>query len=932
MLTRNHYAVFLWCSLALLLVISCVPRGAIISISGFSPQTGLPGTIIKIQGVGFDPIPFNNSVSIGGSKARVISGDQTHLRVVALRDLASGLIVVETGPLTATSAKKFRREGNTSPGTAFENSGSELIEGRGFDVDVCYDMSAQGLNQKILVVLATPSDVNPEDLAPAGQTAREAVIDELTATNEYFVQASYNQVSAAFTTTPDWIPLSQIRDFYAWQQDDIDREQARVDAAQADLDALNMDPAATQEQIDQAEEDLETAKASLGEVQNDADTLQRPNFLFAEALIGAKAAVPDFDTFSDYLVIVAGPFLRGYCCWIENGFHAEWTVQGLQFDIDFPEPKGITYVSQEASWDRITHELSHFFASGDLYSESFADGSFLEGNAGPFAMMGKHNQKPLYIGYNMETWLDYFDESANGNVKFLEWGSVADFDQSFDIVAHSKTEDPVGNATVHLLRLKVTDGLFYYVEVRQRPDPSLGADADYVFDPQIPLDPSNPAWQGGVIIHKAVENNNQSNNNERQVTLLPPARMLQVGDVVEDPTRTIKISVAQRLSDRPAKYRVRVEWGHLPAPDPNGQFDLRITPWTPPPWESVDIWANSTKNDETSPAKIIYKNHEPGDDTKPIGNGDPPWVMHDNTLFARITNQGMVATPESVKVTFYVTLPSAVGDNNNWAPFDTVDVGILAAGETRIVEANRTWRPAVGEHTCVKVEIHAQTGEITFGNNRAQENFSEFETGAASPYAPVEFDFLARNPYEAPVVMDLRARDVPTDWFVALDQGSVWLPPLGEKKVHALIWTDRAAEWSQEDQRKAPRKVLINIEGWADRWGDQVFAVGGITAFVQAVRQVRIEIEPRPQGNLRQPFFVAGRVVPAAGINPIAIHIIDPDGNFITERTITDGAGRFTYQTRYLAKVRGIYRVQAFVLGGSLAGQAESDVLPVIVP
>ncbi len=186
-----------------------------------------------------------------------------------------------------------------------------------------------------------------------------------------------------------------------------------------------------------------------------------------------------------------------------------------------------------------------------------------------------------------------------------------------------------------------------------------------------------------MIFLKSVENNNQSNNNERPVSLLQPPRMLQVGDSFSDPARTIRISVTNKLADRPAKYQVRVEWGHLPAADPNGQFDLRITPWSPPPWESPDIWANSPKNDQTMPPKIIYKNHEPGDDTKPIGNGDPPWVGHDNTLFARITNQGMVPTPESVKVTFYVNTPPGVGDNGTWAPFDTVDAGILAAGETK---------------------------------------------------------------------------------------------------------------------------------------------------------------------------------------------------------------------------------------------------------
>ena len=196
--------------------------------------------------------------------------------------------------------------------------------------------------------------------------------------------------------------------------------------------------------------------------------------------------------------------------------------------------------------------------------------------------------------------------------------------------------------------------------------------------------------------------------------------MLQVGDIVEDPARTLRLTVTEKSAARPARYKVKVEWGTLPAANPRGQFDLRISPWEPPPWESKDIWVNSPLNDETGPTRIIYTHHETGDVTKPIGNGDPPWLRHDNTLYARISNQGMVATPEPVRVSFYVNSPPGIGDDGTWAPFDTVNVGVLNAGQTVEVAANRKWRPRVGEHTCVKVQIHRMNGEVTFGNNQAQ--------------------------------------------------------------------------------------------------------------------------------------------------------------------------------------------------------------------
>jgi len=909
--------------------------GCPMRIKRVSPARGLPGTIVTIQGNGFDPDPTKNTVTIGGTQARVINGDTTKLRVIALRNVASGHVVVHKGTATAKSKQVFKRDGTTTRATPLQDSDSKLIEGQGFAVDRRYDMQGQGLNQKVLIVLAKPSDVDPEALAPMGKTARQAIVDKLNdpngSINAYFQQASYNKVGAAFTVTPDWIALSQIRDFYCWTQDDINRAQTAVNAAQANVDALNLDPNATQAQIDAAKAQLDDAKTKLQNAQNAVDQLQEPDFLFAEALIGAKAVVPDFDTYSDYYIVVAGPFLRGACCWNQAAYHAESTRLGLLFDITLAGSKGGVYVSQQADWGRMTHELSHFFAGGDLYSEGFADGSFVEGTAAPFDLMGNHDSHPLYSAANMARRLHYVDESANGNVQFLEWGSVPDFDQTFDLVAHEIAQDPTGDNTKNILQLKVTDGLFYYAEVRQQSDPALGA--NYVYDPNIPLDPSNPAWKGGVIFLKSVENNNQSNNNERPVSLLQPPRMLQVGDSFSDPARTIRISVTNKLADRPAKYQVRVEWGHLPAADPNGQFDLRITPWSPPPWESPDIWANSPKNDQTMPPKIIYKNHEPGDDTKPIGNGDPPWVGHDNTLFARITNQGMVPTPESVKVTFYVNTPPGVGDNGTWAPFDTVDAGISAAGETKVIQTTNKWRPAVGEHTCVKVFIQPQTGEVTFDNNQAQENFDEFETGAASPYAPVELDFLARNPYNAPGVMDLFARNVPSEWFVAFDHGSVWLPPKGSRPVHAVIWTDRAAAWTTDQHSKSPRKALISLEGRMDRWGDQIFAVGGITAFTQAVRKVEVRVFLKEQqASLERPLYVAGQVTPPAGVSPIAIHITDPDGKLTVELTQTNSSGGIGYATNFRPRKRGPHKLQAFVLGGSVAGEAESPIVDFVVP
>ena len=903
-----------------LVCVSCIACGP--AITDVQPEAGLPGTIINIEGRRFAADPHANSVTIGGAAVRVLDGSSTSLRVVALRDVKSGDVSVDTGSGVAVRPDGWKRSGSSLRPTPERDAGSKLVEGKGYPRNRHYDMAAQGTNQKILIILAQPSDINPEDIVATGPMAADDIAAKLPLANRFFTEASYGKTSADFGITPAWVPLSQPRDFYFWTSEDTAREQTKVDAAQAILDALNLDPSATQADIDAAQADLDAAIAERDAVQGKAGLIQQANFLYAEATLGAEAIVPDFDDYGDYFVVVAGPFLRGQCCWRETAWHAEHTAQDLLFDIDFDEPKGHTYVAQGANWGRMVHELSHFFAGGDLYGQT--------GNASSFAMMGSHDNHPLYIGPNMEERLDYFNEASNGNVKFLQWGSSPDFDQSFDIVAHAESEDPAGDSNFHLVKLAVSDGLEYFVEVRQRPDAAV-AGGDYIFDPNIPVAGAG-ATDAGVIVTKMVGNNNQSNNRERPITLLPPARMLQVGDRVDDPARTIQIRVTDKLQERPAKYRVRVSWGTLPAADPNGQFDLRIDPWTPPPWESEDIWANNTKNDETSPAKIIYENHEPGDESAPIGNGDPPWVGQDNTLMARIANDGMVDTPEPVRVTFYVNTPPGVGDDGTWAPFDTVDVGIVPANTELVIEAARKWVPAVGEHTCVKVFVHPMTGEMTFDNNSAQENFSEFEAVGSSPYSPVEYDVIVRNPYDTPATMFLHAHELPLDWFVAFDHGAVHLMPGEEKPVHVLIWTDRVPEWNEDNDKRVIRKPMISIEGWAEEWQDQSFAVGGVTAFVHAVRAVDVNVFDRQdQVKLGSPLRVSGEIVPATTAADIAIHIVQPDGERVVERTTTAPNGRFNYETRHKTSAPGPHEVQVFVLPGSLSATAESEVWTVSV-
>ena len=436
------------------------------------------------------------------------------------------------------------------------------------------------------------------------------------------------------------------------------------------------------------------------------------------------------------------------------------------------------------------------------------------------------------------------------------------------------------------------------------------------------------------MLTSSKEGFNQGNNNERPIQLLPPEGLYQVGDSFVDPARTLTISVEELLNERPARYRVRVQWGFLPSEDPDGQFDLRIEPWGGPAWESPDIWVNSPKNDDTSttPTTLIYEDHASGDETMPVGRGDRPWVTHRNTIFAKVRNEG-VQEATDVKVSFYVNTPPGVGDDGEWALFDVVNVPLIPADDSVIV-ASKDWVPAVGEHTCLRVIISPQNGEVTFENNEAQENIFDFDTAAASPYEPVEFDVNLRNPYTIPVSADLRVRGLPEEWFVALDKASVHLRPGEVVPLHIVIWTDRLPEWLGQD-RKLPRSVNIKIEAWADVLWEYWFPIGGVQARCHAVRKVDLDagvtLVQAKRGGWN--IVVAGGVFPSVNEPiPMAIHVTDPDGTLHTEPFKTNAAGDISYTTNTAFTKPGEHKVRLQVLGGSLAAETEGPGMSVIVP
>lgn len=239
---------------------------------------------------------------------------------------------------------------------------------------------------------------------------------------------------------------------------------------------------------------------------------------------------------------------------------------------------------------------------------------------------------------------------------------------------------------------------------------------------------------------------------------------LDVGGVFTDAGRNLRISVTGQAGDN---YTVRVQYD-LP---PTARPDPQIIPWGGPPWETVDMWIDSEKN-----GWDVYRYTDGMGE--PVGNGDDPWVEHDNRVYVRVRNIGPgLAT--NVRVFVRVNSPPGMGDAGaNWDPLSTIIIPSLTAGAS--AEEYVNWRPTVGEHTCLKAEIQEIAGELTGANNRAQENVTHFDSATGSPFKPVELKIRVNNPFEKDATpVQFHVRNVPPGWAIRLDPPALVLKPGG---------------------------------------------------------------------------------------------------------------------------------------------------------
>jgi IPT/TIG domain len=852
-------------------------------IDSFEPSGGQRGTILTIHGARFATNRFDNEVTIGGQNAPVLAASTTELKVLVTKDVDTGPVKVTIGTRTAAGGYDFAVKGYPGGG---DDGPPVFAMGAG-------DGAAGDVNPigtiRVLVVVCQATDKVPANLA----NVRTGLNDRWTNVQTFYTQASFTRTNVQF---------------------DIVNTAAHLDGTFTDF------------------VDLVTEVNVIGGQKNRI------------AAIAAQHAQDSGFNLNNYqmlccVVFTNGAFIRAWGGVDTQNFSyddgkAVADPAHIHIDITLSQKINLLWINESADWGRFAHEFGHNIVSAptetgdgsatlgeDVYGSDLVDPG--AATAQEFELMGDHDVHPIFTGYHLEK-LGYYQAA---NMKELQWDRNP-HSEDVDIIAHGLAEDANPNR-FHILKIKISNALTYFVEVRQRP----GMTAQ-IFDDSIPLGAAPN--QGGVIVTRVIADEMHNNQQTRFITLMHANRVQIQGDVIEDPARALRITVLNdSVQARPLVCRVRVEWAQTIADDPNGSFDLNIEPWDGN-WQSPDIRVDRDPIGTFDNALDAQG--------RPTGNGDKPWVNHINQFTARVHVSGAMGA-SNVKVTFYAITPPGVGDNGNWSPIAVKTIANIPQDGFRDTFCN--WVPVVGNHTCLKVFASQQLGENSGGNNGAQENVFDFQAAGSSPADPLFIRTAVRNPLDEPRAIQLSMRGLPLGWAAQIPHAWIWLDGKSEKEIDVMVWPVadvNVYKVGTNKEGRFPGTAPFRVAGFIERNysktlevsntvpGSRFYPIGGTFYRVGVRKRATIRMEVTGKEQSKGAISVHGAVAPVRADQRILVDVLFPDGK--TRRaaqTKTKSNGQFNVRINLLDDKKnlltGPYRVQAFIFHASELADAESNVI-----
>jgi hypothetical protein len=225
----------------------------------------------------------------------------------------------------------------------------------------------------------------------------------------------------------------------------------------------------------------------------------------------------------------------------------------------------------------------------------------------------------------------------------------------------------------------------------------------------------------------------------------------------------------------------------------------------------------------------------------------------------------------------------------------------------------------VGKHTCLKVFASQQLGEISGGNNSAQENVFDFEAAAFSPPAPVVLSVAVRNPRDQPVIATMSLKQVPQGYQVQFPHAWVHLDAHEERRFDLVVIPTWDVSAYIGKQTEAPSTAPVLIHGFLGRQysiplttgelpASRFSFMGGILANVTPKRETAIEITEDQEKSEEAAIAIRGWVANAHDGDAVRVTTIDDaTGASSVVETVTDANGEFWSLTdlRELARLAG---------------------------
>lgn len=600
-----------------------------------------------------------------------------------------------------------------------------------------------------------------------------------------------------------------------------------------------------------------------------------------------QAAVNDGQTISNFdqvVIVLIGPFLRGESAWpftykLKDSAGKDISVKTT-----------VLVLSTHTNWSRLGHEYGHAFGH---FPDSYYNPTRRPGQWDIMDCTDCGAQTP---GFNKEVQAGWFKKPPHDTklTALSRPTGQAQKTGSVTLVPYETQNAPAGS--LQSFRLDVDGGLHLYVENRQTLTGQTG---------------SQNLPGSGIIVTDAIDDTKNVNVKRDNIQLY--AGPLGPGTTWRD---TAYGDLSLQVTGTAPNLTVNYKWG----PDPYA--DLSISPWYAPPWESPDIWIDSQLN-----GRDTYEHSDSGQNPSvighPIRNGDRPHVNGANLLYARVKNEGTQSV-SNVTVSFFVTEPQGMGqENTTWSLIDKMTIPNINAGAS-VVTPPVTFVPRVSQHTCLKVVVEHQAGELNANNNEAYEDISDFNTTSASPWTPIASVLEVGNPTDKYKEVILEMNGLPEGWTGWVSDRVLDLAPGETQMVRYRI------EPGDARGMDPGTSVDVDIVGYIRR-DKNFYPLGGVTSSVHLVEASSVALDVAasvPVSDFENlPVFVSYE--PRGAVTPLAFEIVRGGGRQrAIFSTMTDGTGGMRFSLGDLlrgAELPGLSAGETFTIQALLYGDSRTD-------